>query len=160
MRNTKLILISLLSMYIMVMQAQSKVIAIRLSNDAVTRIAVEDLQKITFDENSMRLHLKSGDVSGISLGEIRYFSFEALTGINPAVANAASWTVFPSVVKDQLAFKSLGEGPHNVAVYSLSGQLVLQQRIENADVVLQMNHLQPGLYVVRIENRAIKFIKE
>ena len=145
---------------VLLVSSQQKVIAIRTANDAVTRIGIEQLQKITFDDTTMRLHLKSGDVNGFPLADIRFFSFETATGLNPTVSSSVNWTVFPTQVKDQLAFKSLPEGVYQVSILSISGQVVHQQQIDNASEVLQLGHLRSGMYVVRINNRALKFSKE
>lgn len=139
---------------------QQKVISIRMENDEVTRIGVDQLQKITFDDTSLRIHLKSGEINGIPLADIRFFSFESVTGINSTVSTASNWTVYPTQVKDQLTFKSLPEGSYLATILSVSGQVVHQQRISSSSEILQLGHLRPGLYVVRIDNRALKFIKE
>ncbi len=141
------------------MFSQGKDIVIRSGQDHVTRIPVENLQKITFDSKTMQLHLASGEVAEIALGDIRFFSFESITGIQPSVANA-NWIVIPTHVKDQLTLKNLEEGPHLVAIFSSSGQLVHRQRIDNDYDTLYVEHLPAGIYLVRIGNRTMKFTKD
>lgn len=154
------LLFSILLFVAMLLSAQTNVITIRMENNVVTRIGVEKLQKITFDETTLHLHLKTGEVNGIALAGIRFFNFESVTGLNSTVSNAPNWTVFPGHTKDQLSFSSLPAGTHQVTVVSVSGQVVHQQRIESAADVLRLNHLQAGIYLVRINNKSIKFIKE
>lgn len=154
------VLFSIFLFATVLLSAQTNVITIRMENDALTRIGVDKLQKITFDDTNLRLHLKTGEVNGIPLAGIRFFNFESVTGLNSTVSNSANWTVFPGHTKDQLSFASLPAGTHQVTVVSVSGQVVHQQRIESAADVLRLGHLQPGIYLVRINNRAIKFIKE
>ncbi len=155
----KAFLIVYMVMTSMFLFTQNKEIVIRTTADGLTRVSVESFRKITFDSTIMQIHLQSGEVTGIPLGDIRFFSFESVTGIIPSVANA-NWTVVPTHVRDVLSFDKLGEGSHQVTIYSLTGQHVYRQTIENAQESINLSHLSTGIYIVRIGNRAIKFVKE
>lgn len=160
MKHLKSSLVMLLLLGTVLLSAQNKELAILLGDQSVTRISLDNLQKITFDATTMQIHLNSGEVSGIPMGDIRYFNFDSKTGLNPMVANEASWSVYPTRAADWISFSSLDEGSHQVKIYSVSGQLVHEQLISNSEEQIQINHLNKGIYVVRIGNRALKFVKE
>lgn len=160
MKHLKSSLIMLLLLCTGLLSAQNKELAILLGDQSVTRVSLDQLQKITFDATTMQIHLNTGEVSGIPMGDIRYFSFDSKTGLNPMVANGASWSVYPTHAVDWISFSSLDEGSHQVKIYSVSGQLVHEQLVNNSEEQIQINHLNKGIYVVRIGNRALKFVKE
>ena len=131
---------------------------IRTGDGQLTRIAVESLQKISFDDTAMQVHLVTGDVTAIPFGALRFFSFESITGVLPAVANA-NWIVVPTHVDDHFTIKNLAEGQHHVIIFSYAGQIVYEQRIDQWQDGVHVEQLPAGAYLVRIGNRTMKFIK-
>jgi hypothetical protein len=86
------------------------------------------------------------------------FQFSTLS--NPEFAKPeASFTLYPNPVKDELNI-TLPElvNDTNAAVYDLTGRQVLFQKLNGTSI--NVGALPSGIYIVRINNSAAKFVKE
>ncbi|NDI98471.1 T9SS type A sorting domain-containing protein [Flavobacterium sp. LaA7.5] len=71
----------------------------------------------------------------------------------------ASWTIYPNPVKDNLNITITGTIESTTAeIYDLTGRLVLQENIGNNTV--NVSNLPAGIYILRMDNRNGKFVKE
>ena len=46
-----------------------------------------------------------------------------------------------------------------VSIYDASGRMVLRTRVAGSDAVLDVNHLQKGVYILKAGNQIVKFMK-
>jgi hypothetical protein len=78
---------------------------------------------------------------------IYYILLESVaTGINP-VADKSAVNVYPNPASDRV-FVNVDK-PTQVAIYNLSGSLVKSKLIESKNDYIQVNDLQPGMYLIK-----------
>ena len=66
--------------------------------------------------------------------------------------------VYPNPANEIINFKLDKETI--VQIHDLSGRLLQSQKLPSGDVVLNISHLPAGIYFLKIENQAVKFIKK
>ena len=67
--------------------------------------------------------------------------------------------IYPNPAKDYLIIKKLPViRERNVRIFDLAGHLVFESQIENEQIYIQF--LNPGIYVLKIDNNNFKFIKQ
>ncbi|MBE98495.1 T9SS type A sorting domain-containing protein [Flavobacterium coralii] len=86
------------------------------------------------------------------------FQFSTLS--NPEFTKPeASFTLYPNPVKDELTITLSGLADDtDAAIYDLTGRQVLFQKLNGTSI--NVGALPSGIYIVRINNSAAKFIKE
>lgn len=70
-----------------------------------------------------------------------------------------SWTIYPNPVKGELHINSL-DAMDNISteIYDLTGRLVFSEKL-NEDTI-NVSALPSGIYILRIDNKSAKFVKE
>lgn len=86
------------------------------------------------------------------------FQFSTLS--NPEFAKPeASFTLYPNPVKDELTVTLSGLADDtDAAIYDLAGRQVIVQKLNGTSI--NVDALPSGIYIVRINNSAAKFVKE
>jgi len=104
-----------------------------------------------------------------------YFDFEdplptpyAIVGVGkepntvkPIVSSKHSISVFPNPSKEQFNIQAEGQ-IGSIKVVDMMGRLILSQRIQNAEQILEAGHWSKGIYILHFEDKGIsmKLVKE
>ena len=80
---------------------------------------------------------------------------DACTGI---IENEISTEVFPNPCRDHLIITRVGNVDF-VVVYDLTGREIIKSELSNRNQI-DVSALKPGLYVVSIDKKKIRFVKE
>lgn len=96
------------------------------------------------------------DGSHITTGRIDFAQMEP-TGIED-VRPSADEPVISSVIDSQLTISGTAAG-QQVTVYGLSGATLLRTVTAEAQTTLYIGNLTPGVYVLKVGDTAIKFMK-
>ena len=67
---------------------------------------------------------------------------------------------YPNPVKDQLYIKNLQNKPTKIAVYSILGQLVLAKEARDLEINISTSTWHEGMYLLVVNGKKYKFIKE
>jgi hypothetical protein len=87
-----------------------------------------------------------------------------VTGVDE-VGSENGFFAYPNPVKDELTLNMV-KGATGLSIYTVTGALILQQNLTPADRIVKLNvsHLKPGLYLLRLNNGSTfsqqKFLKE
>jgi hypothetical protein len=138
--------------------AQNSFLEINKTDNSVYRIELSGFNKITFSGTDMKINLKSGEINTIATTAIRTMIFKNSTGVNSA--QSSSLKVYPNPAKENIRFSQLNSDNANIAVLSLTGQLLISQTLSSADESVSVKNLEPGIYFVMIENQLIRFVKQ
>ena len=84
--------------------------------------------------------------SGFNLNWLNFVS-KGITSIHE-VTGEASVTLYPNPAKNYLTIQSPGEG--SIKIYSMQGQLLRTNELQEGQNTLSVNHFEPGNYVIRI----------
>jgi hypothetical protein len=78
-------------------------------------------------------------------------------GINELVDNSTGFHVFPNPANNYFVVKSSGTEEINIGVYNAIGQEIYKYKFKN-EIVINTASWQPGVYLVRSENKTKKII--
>lgn len=102
---------------------------------------------VTFDDGSQAAYPMNSSVVDFTGG----------AGI--AALSKSQFYVARTVVPDQLQVEGLEAGDR-LAVYSANGQLVSKATAEGTSHVVNVAGMAHGVYILRVNNTSVKFIKE
>jgi hypothetical protein len=82
--------------------------------------------------------------------------------INASIENPtkATFNVFPNPTKTTLNIQSTQSNNSNVKIYDAIGQLYLDEKLTNQNKRLNIQHLQSGIYFIKVGDTVQKFVKE
>lgn len=93
-------------------------------------------------------------VEPASITTIVFFDqFAEITVNNQEIFRESGLTVYPNPVSDQLLVEKLPAGS-TVGVYDLQGRLLIQERPTESNLGLDVTRLNPGLYILQIQNQS------
>lgn len=118
--------------------------------DQETIIPVKNASEITFDSNLMAI---GSEVYNMNLLKKYYFADSENLGVQEISGEITGLKIDP---KGLISFGSV-TGKENVEVYNLAG---IPQSFTNNGNVIDIRHLQPDVYIVKIGTASIKFMKK
>ncbi|MCK9448441.1 MAG: T9SS type A sorting domain-containing protein [Bacteroidales bacterium] len=119
---------------------------------------IADVRNLHFQSDDLILLLKDGTMNAIALDEIKKIYFDMSTGF--IEKSASGFILSPNPVNDLLRIDGISTTEEILYIYRIDGTLVFSQQINKSDsMILELAHLYPGLYFIRIAGLTSKFIK-
>lgn len=122
---------------------------------------IASVESIMFPANYLEMNLYQAPTESLHLSTINKITFELATGEAEYFQNSLSgMAIYPNPVNSYFVLKNLSEEPTTLKVYSMFGKLVLESEISKANPQVNVKHLAPGAYVVKINGETLKLIKQ
>jgi hypothetical protein len=144
--------------------AQSMVIETKSGTDTVS--IVDTLEKFSFSNENLLVDLVGGSIKTYSLTEVQkiFFISDGSTPVTTGVQETVSGTgqnisVYPNPAENILYLQNLPDGVSAVIIYNMEGIPVLSMQVSGDNKSIGISNLTKGLYLIRINNQALKFIK-
>ena len=83
---------------------------------------------------------------------------EVSLGINEIIIDETE--VYPNPVRSFINIKRTSDSPSVLQIFNTIGELVLKKEVNDKKIYLDLTYLSNGIYVLRLDNQAIKLIKE
>ena len=160
MRQKLFLLGSLILMIFFRVEAQSLIIK---TNDGTeTKTELTKLVKFTFANDKLVFYYTDNTSESFELAALSGLYFgEISTGIETVLTDteAESIAVYPNPAKDVIYIKNAPQGTSDVRIYRADGSLVCIKQLDSPSDAVNVSTLTFGLYVLKINNQAYKFIK-
>lgn len=114
--------------------------------------------KIYFSDNNLIIDQSNGLTQTIDIADIRKLYFRNNLSINEDVVSDDNINIYPNPASNN--FKLSNIKPNSlISIYSLDGRLLINQ-YNSSDQYIYIDNLQKGLYIVKVENKTFKLIKQ
>jgi hypothetical protein len=153
-------LIFILLVAIVGLQAQNLILKTKGGTEQIKPLG--SLKKITFSNNNLLVNYLSGPAETYSLSTISKLYFKStVTGTSSIALNSEAriLSIYPNPVNNVIYIQNAPEEISTVLIYRLDGVKVLQAQISEGNSCIQAGTLAKGLYLLKLNNQAIKFIK-
>jgi hypothetical protein len=122
-------------------------------------VGVASIGKITFTEDDLVMNYNNGTAESLNMLSIRKITFSGSpTGIANVIETEHKISVsFNSA--NQLTVNNLPEGRHQVSIYSVSGSMIQNTTVDSYSPTVQVDNMQQGIYIIRVNNQALKIVK-
>lgn len=120
------------------------------------------LQSLQFPENLLQINFLSGSAETYDLSTIStlYLRQYPLAADDYSLTSDQEILIYPNPASDVIYLKNAPEAGSLVSIYRIDGALISQKQISSQNQALDISGLTNGLYILRIDNQAIKFIKQ
>jgi hypothetical protein len=154
-----LFLFALFVMGVLNVQSQTVSLDIKNSDGSEKNIDVNSLRKITFGNGMMILNYRIGTVENVITSSVQKLVFTSFTGLNDLQVEPATLIVFPNPSREYISLKNIPDGDVKIVIFSINGsQLINLQHYTNNEMI-DINHLTRGIYIIKVNNQALKFTK-
>ena len=72
----------------------------------------------------------------------------------------AKFTIYPNPTSTTLNIQTTKSKNSNVKIYDAIGQLYVDEMLTNQHTSLKIQHLQSGIYFIKVDDAVQKFVKE
>jgi hypothetical protein len=160
MKNKSLVMLFILLIVnsITVLTAQNTSLEIRKTDNSELKASLSSIQKISFSGSDIVINYTSGNADQIALNQINKIIFGTISGLNNMYLSQNDITVFPNPATDFISLKNVTTN-QKLIIYSVSGLEIMTHKINVLDEKIDINQLKQGIYIIRVDNRAIKFTK-
>ncbi|MDD4992599.1 MAG: T9SS type A sorting domain-containing protein [Paludibacter sp.] len=144
---------------VMNVHSQSNALMLKKTDGTDQTVAFTKLKKITFLGTNLVLNYQTEPTESISLASIRKMIFGTYTAVDRITVDNKDLAIYPNPSTDFIHVKAEAIAKSNIAIYSLSGTLVLSTTLTSIDEKIDVRGLQKGMYILKLENQAFKFTK-
>ena len=150
-------IISLFISSVATTNAQSTLLEIKKTDESEQKIAVMYLKKLTFSGADMIVNYNTGNTENIAISDIRKMTFGTIEGLNTPLEDENRISLYPNPAVDFIFFKNLKSENNRVSIYTVSGILVFTTLLKSE--IMDISNLNKGMYILKIDNQALKFSK-
>ena len=134
--------------------SQSQITIEKVRGDTQTMLW-ENFRKITFDGSKVNILSNKGESISNQMADIMRITTTLVeTGIETPAENCG---LLNFVSSNEIAVNC--QAGELVCVYSISGSIVLSQRLSNDNGCINVAHLPKGVYLLQANGRTVKFLK-
>lgn len=121
--------------------------------------SVDENGKLYFDDTYLYINTDGNNVESIEISSIRKLVFaENQTSVNNTVINNADYYLYPNPATTFLRIANSDDIVLQVKIFSLNGQVLISNQISGSDQI-DISALPGGFYVLKVNNKALKFTK-
>ena len=144
---------------IMNVQSQSVSLDIKNIDGGVKNIDVNGVRKITFGNGILIINYRSGSIENVVTSSIQKMYFTSFTGFNDILVDSKSVVVFPNPAMEFISMKNIAATDTKVDIYSMTGSLMIHLQQYTTNEMIDISHLTRGIYIIKVNNKALKFTK-
>jgi len=141
-------------------EAEAQNLVIRTKDGRENTWELGAIRKLTFPGNNLLLTFNGGSTETFSLPGVLKLFFSFATGTEEVLLKSNHISLFPNPVGNILYIKNISEGHSVVFIYRMDGVMVLQTIISDRSEAVNVSKLARGLYILKVNNQALKFIKQ
>lgn len=150
-------IISLFISAVATINAQSVSLEIKKTDNTEQKIALSSLKKLTFSGSDMIVNYSAGSNENIAISDIRKMIFGTISGLSTPLNDENRISLYPNPAVNFISFKNFKSENSKVCIYSTSGILVFTTILQSE--TLDISNLNKGIYILKIDNQALKFSK-
>ncbi len=119
------------------------------------------VKRITFSNNSLLVNYLSGPVDTYSISTLSKLSFKMPpTGTSQLeLAGSAAMKIYPNPASESIHILNSPETDYTASVYLMNGVLLFSTHQNSGNRSIDISFLPAGMYILKINQQAFKFIK-
>ena len=136
--------------------AFSQRIVVEKNNNATQAVDLHNFQRITFSGSTLNILQTHGTATSTEMSDIVRIYFDDYTRINEVNFNDGKELV-AYISPDEIAVNC--EAGEEIAIYNISGTMVLKERQNSEGGSISIANLPKGLYLLRAKSQTVKILK-
>lgn len=123
-------------------------------------LPVTSLDRMTFSNGNVELKKTDASVSTFLMTDISRMTFGLFSGIDEVVYDNAALAVYPSPARNFIMLKNAPDGPLHVMIFRQDGAQVKDFKLTDANQQVDISNFPKGLYLLKVNNKTLKFTKQ
>jgi hypothetical protein len=132
-----------------------------LKSGSIDNYPLVTVDKLSFSVSDLIVSLNTGTPVSYGLSSVRKLYFnETVSVAEPAILTAKPIRIFPNPAHHSITVENLPDDGGTVRIYRMDGQLMQTSTIGSSTLVQDISGLSDGLYLLFINGRTAKFLKQ
>lgn len=119
---------------------------------------LNDQGKIFFSGSNLVINQSNGQIQTIAISDIRKLYFQTNLSINNDIAFDNSIILYPNPATDNIKLSNI-KNHSLICIYNMDGKLLINQ-FSSSDQSINVGSLKKGIYIVKVNNKTFKLIKQ
>jgi pectate disaccharide-lyase len=131
-------------------------------NDGINKgTLLSNLNKITFASGNMLVKYADASADSYAMSTMNRMTFGIYSAVPELASDQTELVVYPNPASSYIQLRNYTtDFKLLVKVYSLDGTLVLSNTLVSADERIDVSLLRHGMYLLKVNEKTIKFIKQ
>jgi len=122
-------------------------------------VEVSSIDKITFTDNDLVMKYYTDNSESLDMLSIRKITFTNNPSGSIDIIGKEKEISISLNASNTLRLNNLPAGEQNIEIYSITGVLVQNTAINSDSPILDTNLLNKGVYILKVNNQTIKFVR-
>lgn len=135
---------------------------LRTTDLRVKRYDLASVQSITFNSNNLVLKKTGGSTEIFPVPGISALYFNSTYTAAPVINSAPNGriSVYPNPAGSSIRISNLPQPENQAYIFGTDGRLLIRTILTQDDPEISLNGINRGLYILKVNNQTIKFIKQ
>lgn len=121
--------------------------------------SLSSISRILTQESALLIKTTAGVSDTYTYSNLISLTFSATTS-SEFISDKSDLILFPNPAVETIYINGLNSSHSDLKIYNISGGLVYSQKVNSSELQISVESLVPGLYLVRVNNKTIKFSKK
>lgn len=158
--NKKLLFFLFLLTWMIASGSFAQNLFVGLKSGSVDNYPLESVDKLSFSTSDLIVSMKTGSPVAYGLSTIQKLYFnEAVSVAEPGLLSAKPLRIFPNPAHQSMTVENLPSGS-TLFIYRMDGQLAQTTPATSETLKLDISGLSDGLYLLFVNGRTAKFLKQ
>ena len=120
---------------------------------------LSNLNRITFSSGNMIVKKTDASFDSYLISSINKMTIGIYSDVPNVPENRTSLAVYPCPATDHIQLKNAPDSELNIRIFSMDGKVLITTKIVGSQAI-NINSLSRGLYLMKVDNDILKFVKQ
>lgn len=158
-KSTHILIFCVLAVCVQFANSQSVSMQILKWDSSGKSLEISALNKLTFSGSNLVLNYTDTSNEDFQLSSIRKIIFNSSTGFTNNLMQNDAVQVYPNPASDFISIKKADTNITNLKIFTLNGVVIFSKNNLTENDKIDVRHLLRGFYLIKINDKVIKFTK-
>ncbi len=159
--NNKFLIFLFLLTWMIASGSNAQNLFVGLKSGSVNNYPLESVDKLSFSVSDLIVSLKTGSPVSYGLSTVQKLYFNETVSVGePAIISVKPLRIFPNPAHQSITIENLPSGTSTLFIYRMDGQLAQTTPFTSETLKLDISGLSSGLYLLFVNGRTAKFLKQ
>lgn len=141
--------------------ARGQSLVLQLTNGTEETKDILALQKVFFADENLNINYRNGSSELFNVTNLSKIYFHPLSSSVTTIAGTGKViSVYPNPAISTLNVKNVSNGEASFTIFRMDGAIVMKSQLVSGNSSIDIASLNGGLYLLKIDNQVVRFIKE
>lgn len=132
---------------------------LRLNDASEIQNLLSEIKKLEFSDDKLLITMNTGIAQTCPINDVQKLYFGTIATINTDIEAHSTISIFPNPAQQFIEIKNIPVSANRIRIFQTDGKLIMQESTTETSKTIDISRLNPGLYIINIQNQSSKFFK-